>query len=238
MPMGGRHIFGSGDSAGCFHRMGAVECHQYRSVAAGVIESLTAASSDTTAVVCVDDVHLLDDLSIFVVHQIMQRGAAKLLLTVREGEPIPAAVQEIWKGGVMTRLMRSCGIATATWQERSASRGISLGQRRCRSAGQCPHGGGHDGVGVGWRQSSVPGRPPIHRWPEDEIQRDLGIEVRVQLTACDSAVPDLPHGRSADVHLVCSYPLAFSWVELRLADELGVDRAKWAGVEAHHAAQR
>jgi hypothetical protein len=70
----------------------------------GVIESLTAASSDATAVVCVDDVHLLDDLSIFVVHQIMQRAAAKLLLTVRDGEPIPAAVQEIWKAGRFERL--------------------------------------------------------------------------------------------------------------------------------------
>ncbi len=70
----------------------------------GVIESLTAASPDATAVVCVDDAHLLDDLSIFVVHQIMQRGAAKLLLTVRDGEPIPAAAQEIWKDGRLERL--------------------------------------------------------------------------------------------------------------------------------------
>jgi len=70
----------------------------------GVIESLTAASSGATVVVCVDDVHLLDDLSIFVVHQIMQRGAAKLLLTVRDGEAIPAVVQEIWKGGRFERL--------------------------------------------------------------------------------------------------------------------------------------
>jgi DNA-binding CsgD family transcriptional regulator len=70
----------------------------------GVIESLTVASPGATVVLCVDDVHLLDDLSIFVVHQIMQRGAAKLLLTVRDGEPIPAAVQEIWKGGRFDRL--------------------------------------------------------------------------------------------------------------------------------------
>ena len=70
----------------------------------GVIELLTAASSDTAVVVGVDDVHLLDDLSIFVVHQIVQRGAAKVILTVRDGEPIPAAVQEIWKGGRFGRL--------------------------------------------------------------------------------------------------------------------------------------
>ena len=70
----------------------------------GVIESLTTAPSGTTVVVGVDDVHLLDDLSTFVVHQIVQQGAAKVLLTVRDGEPIPAAVQEIWKIGRFDRL--------------------------------------------------------------------------------------------------------------------------------------
>ncbi|MDT5324747.1 MAG: hypothetical protein QOF25_1899 [Mycobacterium sp.] len=70
----------------------------------GVIESLTAAPAGTTVVVAVDDVHLLDDLSTFVVQQIVQRGAAKLVLTVRDGEPIPAAVQDIWRGGEFDRL--------------------------------------------------------------------------------------------------------------------------------------
>jgi hypothetical protein len=70
----------------------------------GVIEALTAAPAGTTVVVCVDDVHLLDDLSAFVVEQIMQRGAAKLVLTVRDGEPIPTAVQEIWRDGQFDRL--------------------------------------------------------------------------------------------------------------------------------------
>ncbi|HEX4390893.1 MAG TPA: AAA family ATPase, partial [Mycobacterium sp.] len=70
----------------------------------GVIESLTATSSGATVVVCVDDVHLLDDLSIFVVHQIVQRGAAKVILTIREGEPVAAVVQEIWTVGQFDRL--------------------------------------------------------------------------------------------------------------------------------------
>src|SRR4051812_18756856 len=70
----------------------------------GVIESLTAAPAGTTVVVGVDDVHLLDDLSTFVVEQIVQRGAAKLMLTVRDGEPVPPAVQEIWQGGQFDRL--------------------------------------------------------------------------------------------------------------------------------------
>ncbi len=70
----------------------------------GLIESLTFAAAGVTLVVCVDDVHLLDDLSIFVVHQIVQRGAAKVMLTVLDGEPISAAVQQIWKVGRFDRL--------------------------------------------------------------------------------------------------------------------------------------
>ena len=70
----------------------------------GVIESLTAAPSATAVVVGVDDVNLLDDLSIFVVHQIVQRGAAKVILTVRDGVQIPTAIREILKDGQFDRL--------------------------------------------------------------------------------------------------------------------------------------
>jgi len=69
----------------------------------GVIESLTAAAPGAT-VVGIDDVHLLDDLSTFVVHQIVQRSAAKVVLTVRDGEPISAGTQELWKDGQFDRL--------------------------------------------------------------------------------------------------------------------------------------
>ena len=53
----------------------------------GVIESLTASGSAT--VIAVDDAHRLDDLSAFVVNQIVQRGAAKVILTLLDGEPVP-----------------------------------------------------------------------------------------------------------------------------------------------------
>ena len=55
-------------------------------------------------VVGVDDAPLLDDLSTFVVHQIVQRRAAKVVFTVRDGEPVPAAVQEVRKSGQFDRL--------------------------------------------------------------------------------------------------------------------------------------
>src|ERR1700694_2848120 len=69
-----------------------------------VIQSLSATSPGTTMVVAVDDVHLLDDLSTFVLQQIVARGAAEVVLTVRDGEPIAAAVQEVWTGGMFARL--------------------------------------------------------------------------------------------------------------------------------------
>jgi DNA-binding CsgD family transcriptional regulator len=69
-----------------------------------VIDSLTSAPTGTSVVVGVDDVHLLDDLSTFVVHQIVQRGAAKVVLTVRDGEPVPGATQELWRRGQFVRL--------------------------------------------------------------------------------------------------------------------------------------
>jgi DNA-binding CsgD family transcriptional regulator len=69
-----------------------------------VIEELTAAPDGATVVVGVDDAHLLDDLSIFALQQIVQRAAAKLVLTARNGEPIPPATQELWAGSAFDRL--------------------------------------------------------------------------------------------------------------------------------------
>ena len=70
----------------------------------GVIDSVTTAPPGTTVVLGVDDVHLLDELSTFVVHQIVQREAAKVVLTVREGERVPTEIYEIWRGGQFDRL--------------------------------------------------------------------------------------------------------------------------------------
>ena len=55
-------------------------------------------------VVAVDDAHLLDDLSTFVLHQIVVRDAAKVVLTIRDSEPIPDGLREVWKVGQFDRL--------------------------------------------------------------------------------------------------------------------------------------
>jgi DNA-binding CsgD family transcriptional regulator len=70
----------------------------------GVIDSVTSAPPGTKVVLGVDDVHLLDELSTFVLHQIVQREAAKVVLTVREGESVPTEIYEIWRGGQLDRL--------------------------------------------------------------------------------------------------------------------------------------
>jgi DNA-binding CsgD family transcriptional regulator len=70
----------------------------------GVIEALTSVRPGTAVIVGIDDVHLLDELSIFVLQQIVERGAAKLVLTVRDGERIPAGVQDITRAASFDRL--------------------------------------------------------------------------------------------------------------------------------------
>jgi DNA-binding CsgD family transcriptional regulator len=70
----------------------------------GVIEWLTSARPDARIVVGVDDAHLLDDLSAFVLHQIVQRRAAKVVLTIRDGEPVPEGIRDIWRGAPIDRL--------------------------------------------------------------------------------------------------------------------------------------
>ncbi|OBF33961.1 helix-turn-helix transcriptional regulator [Mycolicibacterium peregrinum] len=69
-----------------------------------VIDGLTGTSDGRPVLVCVDDAHLLDGLSGFVLQQIVQRGAAKLLLTVRTGAPVPAEVLTACDRGRFERL--------------------------------------------------------------------------------------------------------------------------------------
>lgn len=70
----------------------------------GVIAALTDHSGGADVVIGVDDAHLLDDLSAFVLHQVVLRGAAKVVITVRRGEPAPDAVRSLWKDEHLDRL--------------------------------------------------------------------------------------------------------------------------------------
>src|ERR1700737_1725012 len=92
LPLGALASWAGAEGSDSFHLVRAV------------IESLTSASSGSPVVVGVDDVNLLDDLSTFVVHQIVQRGAAKVVLTIRDCEPIPDGTRELWRVGQFDRL--------------------------------------------------------------------------------------------------------------------------------------
>ena len=66
--------------------------------------ALLAGAGRTGVIVGVDDAHLLDELSATLVHQLVLRRAATVVLTLRTGETPPDAVTALWKDGHLTRL--------------------------------------------------------------------------------------------------------------------------------------
>lgn len=60
------------------------------------------AKGDT--VIGVDDAHLLDQLSATLLHQLVVERAARVVCTVRSGEPVLDAVTALWKDGHLQRL--------------------------------------------------------------------------------------------------------------------------------------
>jgi DNA-binding CsgD family transcriptional regulator len=69
-----------------------------------VIAAITASPDDARVLVTLDDAHLLDDLSAFVLHQLVRRGAATVIATLRTGERAPETVTALWKDGYLHRL--------------------------------------------------------------------------------------------------------------------------------------
>jgi DNA-binding CsgD family transcriptional regulator len=69
-----------------------------------VIAAITEGAGGASVVVAVDDAHLLDDLSAFVLHQLVLQGVAQVVATIRTGEPLPDAVTALWKDGHLQRL--------------------------------------------------------------------------------------------------------------------------------------
>ncbi|MGV0656047.1 LuxR C-terminal-related transcriptional regulator [Mycolicibacterium thermoresistibile] len=79
------------------------DAHHSLEVVGRVVAEMAAPAGSTT-VVGVDDAPLLDDLSTFVVLQLIQQRLAKVVLTVRDGVPIADGVRELWKSGQFERL--------------------------------------------------------------------------------------------------------------------------------------
>ncbi|MGW2665388.1 AAA family ATPase, partial [Nocardia tengchongensis] len=69
-----------------------------------VVTALSAGAENRPVVVGVDDAHLVDDLSALVLQQLVDRRAARLVLTVRSGQPAPDAIVGLWKNERLERL--------------------------------------------------------------------------------------------------------------------------------------
>lgn len=69
------------------------------------VDGLTSTTRGKRVVVAVDDAHLLDDVSAFLLHQLVTRRLATVVATIRTGEPAPDAVTAVWKDGHL-RLMQ------------------------------------------------------------------------------------------------------------------------------------
>ncbi|CAN5764872.1 LuxR C-terminal-related transcriptional regulator [soil metagenome] len=92
IPLGAFAEWATGSGDGALELVGAV------------IEALSAAPNASHAVIVVDDAHLLDGLSAFVLHQVVLRKTASVIVTIRSGEPVPDAVTALWKDGYLRLL--------------------------------------------------------------------------------------------------------------------------------------
>lgn len=83
--------------------MDQIDANPVNVVAAG-IAAITAAPDDSPVLIAVDDAHLLDELSAFVLHQLVRRRAAVVVATIRSGHPAPETVTALWKDNHLRRL--------------------------------------------------------------------------------------------------------------------------------------
>ncbi|WP_156043664.1 LuxR C-terminal-related transcriptional regulator [Cellulomonas sp. URHE0023] len=66
--------------------------------------SLASGDGTGRVLLVIDDAHLLDDQSAFVVHQLAAQGLASLIVVARAGEPLPEAVEVLWRDGLIDRI--------------------------------------------------------------------------------------------------------------------------------------
>jgi DNA-binding NarL/FixJ family response regulator/tetratricopeptide (TPR) repeat protein len=72
--------------------------------AGSVVNQLTKGAGSRPCIVVVDDAHLLDDTSAFMLQQLVDRRLARLVLTVCNGAAVPDAVSALWRDRPVQRL--------------------------------------------------------------------------------------------------------------------------------------
>jgi DNA-binding CsgD family transcriptional regulator len=69
-----------------------------------VVDSIAATVGDTPLILIVDDAYLLDDLSAFVLRELVIRRVATAVTTIRSGEPCSDPITSLWKEHQLQRL--------------------------------------------------------------------------------------------------------------------------------------
>jgi DNA-binding CsgD family transcriptional regulator/tetratricopeptide (TPR) repeat protein len=65
---------------------------------------LAERAGDRDALLAVDDAHLLDEVSVALLHLVVTQSPARVLVSVRAGEPLPAGLAALWKDEHLDRL--------------------------------------------------------------------------------------------------------------------------------------
>lgn len=73
-------------------------------IVSDVIAAITDSPQGGPVLVLVDDAHLLDDLSAYVIHQIVVRRAATVIVTLRSGTHTPDVITALWKDVSLPRI--------------------------------------------------------------------------------------------------------------------------------------
>lgn len=69
-----------------------------------VVDALAESANGRPVVLTVDDAHMLDELSSFVLQQVVLQKRASVIVSVRSGESVPDAVTALWKDHHIHRL--------------------------------------------------------------------------------------------------------------------------------------
>lgn len=77
---------------------------QLLSLVGAAIAALSRTPDGQPVLIVVDDAQLLDDLSAFVIHELVRRRAAHVVITLRTGQSAAETVSELWKDGLLRRL--------------------------------------------------------------------------------------------------------------------------------------
>ncbi|BBZ32020.1 LuxR family transcriptional regulator [Mycolicibacterium confluentis] len=70
----------------------------------GALAKLAAVTAGQPVLLGVDDAHLLDDMSTYLLAQVLHRGLAKVVITTRRGPSPSNALLRLWKDGLLRRV--------------------------------------------------------------------------------------------------------------------------------------